>query len=211
VSNRHFCPSTADKTPIDRKPRVRHQIDRRWHTSHMTNHAKHPPETHRKMRSSRPIFASFCHLARPFDPGILRLFDPLALPPLRQNYPIPSPFSDFHWRATKFPPRNRSTQSAFVQPNCNDRILPPRLAPRQQIRTGENRDNRASDRIPPSVPSCELFGCGLRPLHSALCILHFLFCLHFPPAHRINRTNCRRASGRGGLRESSFPAGEGLL
>jgi len=63
----------------------------------------------------------------PFAPRTLRLFDPLALPPLRQNYPLLSPFSDFRKRATKSPIRNRSTQSTFVQPNCNE-IPPPLLA-----------------------------------------------------------------------------------
>jgi hypothetical protein len=47
----------------------------------------------------------------------------------RQNHPILSPSSDFPTSATKFPLRNSSIQTTFVQPNCNDRIPPPLLAP----------------------------------------------------------------------------------
>jgi hypothetical protein len=70
------------------------------------------------MQLSKPIFASFCHLAKA-DRSAFPV--PRSTPP-RQNHPNLSPFSDFRTFATEFSLRNSSIQTTFVQPNCNDRI-----------------------------------------------------------------------------------------
>jgi len=127
-----FCPSTSDKNPL------------------VTNQAcvirsiagGTPSVRQTTLNTSRKLIGK-CDCQNQYSflfvtsraPSTLRLFDsdPLALPRQRQNYPILSPFSDFHWRATKFPLRSRSTQPTFVQLNCNERIPPPLLAPHRAL------------------------------------------------------------------------------
>jgi len=121
----HFCPRLDDKISVNANSTRASRSFAAGTPFGATNHTKQQPKTHRKMRFSKPIFASLCHLKKL---SCLAFPAPFPPPP-RQNHPILSPFSDFPTFATKFPLRNSSIQTTFVQPNCNDRIPPPLLAP----------------------------------------------------------------------------------